>query len=334
MPSRVADAQSALERSREDALAIAERMGAARMRKLLKRAAEDLADRLQEAESRVGADSFTAVKLRSMLKHVEHVVASIVVPGMRTTTLGAARAAAQSGASNTVRYLTSAERAYAGTGATPLSLNEAAMVSRSVRGADATVLRRLGGDPAHPARAGILARYGVQTIGAFEEELQVGLVTGKSWTEMRDAITERSPFLQGKPAFWADRIVRTEVMGAHGKAAHESAAEAQKQLGDACKILSSTFDDRTGADSIAVHGQIRLVNQDFDTWFGPVQHPPDRPNDRGVLVVHRTSWVIPDALKWRASTEIAKRWRAEGRKGAPPERPKMTTIPLSKFPQR
>lgn len=332
MASRIEDAQRALERSRDDALAISERMGAARTRKLLQRAADDLAERLQEAEIRVGGDSFTAVKLRAMLRQVEHVVASTVVPGMRRTTIDAAHEAAQSGAANTARYLAAADRAYAGVGSTSLALNEASMMSKAVRGADATVLRRLAGDREHPARPGILQRYGAQTIGAFEEELQTGLVTGKSWTEMRDAITERSPFLQGKPAFWADRIVRTEVMGAHGKSAHESAVEAQKQLGDACKILSSTFDERTGADSVAVHGMIRRVSEDFDTWFGPVEHPPDRPNDRGVLVVHRTSWVIPASLKWRPAGEIAKRWHAEGRKGAPPERPKMTTIPLGRFP--
>jgi hypothetical protein len=97
------------------------------------------------------------------------------------------------------------------------------------------------------------------------------------------------------------------------------------------KILAATFDHRTSADSYAVHGQIRRPEEFFDTWTGQVMHPPARPNDREVVVPHRVSWPIPDELKPKSDAEIAARWSAEGRKGSPPPRPRISTVPLDSF---
>ncbi len=113
------------------------------------------------------------------------------------------------------------------------------------------------GDPNHPARGGILQRYGESTLTEFEGVLKRAAIQKMPWAEARDAITAKSPFLQGKPAHWAERIVRTEVMNMHNAAAYEGTKHAHKVLGDVVKILAATFDDRTGADSYAVHGQIR-----------------------------------------------------------------------------
>jgi hypothetical protein len=97
------------------------------------------------------------------------------------------------------------------------------------------------------------------------------------------------------------------------------------------KILCATFDSRTGSDSFAVHGQIRRPDEAFAWWEGLYQHPPNRPNDREIVLSHRTSWPIPAELAWRSDSEVAARWALEGRKGAPPPRPKMTTVPLDRF---
>lgn len=120
-------------------------------------------------------------------------------------------------------------------------------------------------------------------------------------------------------------------MGAYNRAGWEANREADDQLGDMVKILSATFDDRTGSDSFAVHGQIRRPDEAFESWFGLYQHPPNRPNDREIVVPHRISWPIPEYLKWRADDEIKARWTREKRKGPPPERPKMTTIEIDQF---
>jgi hypothetical protein len=204
------------------------------------------------------------------------------------------------------------------------------MVDAAIQGTNASLLRRLVGEGAG-AKPGILARYGAATIESFEQQLQLGLVAKKSFAEMKAALIEQSPFLQGAPASWAERIVRTETMGAYNRGAWEATREADTELGDVVKILSAVFDDRTGSDSYAVHGQIRRPNEAFEWWDGLYQHPPNRPNDRETVVTHRIAWKIPAYLRWRDSGAVAARWKAEKRKGRPPERPMMTTVPLGQF---
>lgn len=120
-------------------------------------------------------------------------------------------------------------------------------------------------------------------------------------------------------------------MGAFNRAGWEGTKEANRQLGDVVKVLSETFDERTGADSFAVHGQIRRNEEPFDSWYGQMMHPPARPNDRAVVTPHRKSWPIPEYLKPRTDGDVLARWRLEGRKGAPPPRPRQTTVPYSSF---
>ncbi len=188
----------------------------------------------------------------------------------------------------------------------------------------ATGVQAVKGKQAGP---GILSRYGMQTVKQFEQELQSGLIAKKSWNEMAEDITTHSPFLQGKPKWWAHRIVRTEVMGAYNKSNHEAIKESAKQLGGMLQILSATFDDRTGADSYAVHGQVRRVDEPFDSWFGQYEHPPNRPNDREVVVPHRARWPLPDYLEQMSDDEGEERWRELGNKREVPERPLMSTVP-------
>jgi len=131
--------------------------------------------------------------------------------------------------------------------------------------------------------------------------------------------------------FCIDGVYTGNTHGIYNRAGWESIREADEQLGDMLKILSATFDDRTGADSYAVHGQIRRPEESFQSWFGLYQHPPNRPNDREVVVPHRMSWPIPPYLAWRSDAQVLARWHYDGRKGSPPPRPLMTTVPLEKI---
>ena len=180
------------------------------------------------------------------------------------------------------------------------------MIDRVSRGTEASVLRRLStsGTPQssmqepHPAKQGILDRYGMNVIDSFEETLQMAMVTQMPWAEVREKIIENSPFLKnrrpgafdgkGDALVWAERIVRTETMYAYNAASWETSRQAQETLGDVIRILCATFDDRTGADSYAVHGQIRRTNEPFEYWGGSkFMHPPNRSNDREIVVDHR-----------------------------------------------
>lgn len=329
----------ALGKNRRDAIALVQSVGLARTRKLLEQASADLTKRIDQKVKANTGESFTLTQLRASLAQITIVTRDVTL-GLRGVIVDAGQDAADHAADHAVSYLASAEKAFRGVGAAPLPLREVAILEHARSGVNASILRRLAssGEPIedadeepHPAKMGILQRYGVETLGHFERTLQRGLLAKKSWREMRDDITEQSPFLKQAPAHWAARIVRTESMAAYNRAGWEATREADEQLGDMTKILSAAFDERTAADSYATHGQIRRPEEPFETWYGPMQHPPDRPNDRGIVVPHRISWPIPPYLQWKEPAQIAMRWRAEGRKGPPPERPLMTTVDLQLF---
>ncbi|GAC1475622.1 MAG: hypothetical protein PVSMB8_00390 [Vulcanimicrobiaceae bacterium] len=331
-------ARDVLDASRRRAIDLVQKKGLAKTQKLLEAAARDLTKRLDQAVKGPGAESFTAQQRRAALAQVVQVQRDLA-KGMQANILNVGEDAANASAEDTIKYLAAADKEFSGI-AQPLALDHAAMFDAATQGVRASILKRLASsgepiegadDEPHRAKHGILERYGIETIGEFERRLQLGILTGKTWNEMREDITEASPFLQGAPKYWGERIVRTEVMGAYNKGGWESTREGDEQLGDMVKILSATFDNRTGADSYAVHGQIRRPDEAFESWFGLYQHPPNRPNDREVVTPHRISWPIPPYLAWKSDAEIAAAWAREGRKGGPPARPKMTTIPIKDF---
>lgn len=335
------DPLTILRMNRKAALDLAAHTGKKSLEALLKSAAADLVERLAHVKAfGAGSGSFTAVQLELALKQIRDVTRSLKV-AMKGLVLSQASTAADKSIGNLVAYMGAANKEFAGITEAPLPLKEIAMLSQAQTGARASALRRLatsGEEDAapenveeHRGKLGILDRYGVETVGVFEETLQKGLLTKKPWAEMRDEITSASPFLQQAPRFWAERIVRTETIGAYNRAGWEGIRTANEMLGDMVKILSATFDDRTGWDSYALHGQIRRSDEPFEWWEGKFQHPPNRPNDREIVVPHRIAWPLPKYLTWKSDAEVLKRYLMQRKKGRPPPRPRMTTIPLSKF---
>jgi hypothetical protein len=337
----MSDPHAALKQSRIQAADLSTRIGREKLRKMLEKADREMNARLHTDSylRGAGASSFTATQMKATLAHIRHITGGLAHQ-MQGLIIGQANTAVDHSVNATVDYLNQAERAFKGVGTQPLALKTAGMLDTVAQGVNASVLRRLASsgedlpgadDEEHPGKEGILSRYGTATVENFEDTLQQGLIQRRSWGDVRGQLVEASPFLQGAPAHWAERIVRTETMGAANRANWETIREADEQLGDMAKILSATFDDRTGSDSYALHGQIRRPEEPFQTWEGFMQHPPGRPNDREVVVPHRVSWPIPPYLMWKTDAEVLKRWLWEGRKKALPPRPKMTTIPLDKF---
>jgi len=327
-------AQALLARNSREAYALAAKKGTAETAVLMERAHADLTRRLGALRPEM-AESFTAAQMRAALMQVELVQRQL---NRQLGGLVVAQAAdvADAAVGNVVDYMQRVEREYSGVGRQPLALKEVQMLDRATQGVQSTVLRRLGSgvgidQTGFGAQPGILARYGMEVIGNFETAMQIGMIAKKPWEAVKSDLIAQSPFLQGAPKYWAERIVRTETMGAYNRASWEGMRSAEQQLGDMVKILAATFDNRTGADSYAVHGQIRRMEQAFEWWDGMYQHPPNRPNDREVVVPHRMSWAIPEYLRWRSDGEVAARWQQEGRKGSPPPRPEMTTVPLAQF---
>ena len=321
-----------LQRSRQRALDFAGKAGTARMRHVLEKAQRDMERRLKETEGLGGAGSgsFTAAQLRTTLAQVRDVLRATALPGMQSDIVDVGKMAAESAAQSTIEYIRASDKAFSGLGRS-LAIDNAALYDVAVRGSEASILRRIGSNPKDPRSLGVLQRYGINTVGAFEDVLQQRLIAQKPWADVRKELIEESPFLQGQPMHWAERIVRTEVMGANNFASNSAITELNEQLDDMLKINSATFDSRTSADSYAVHGQIRRTNEPFDSWWGSFMHPPDRPNDRSVVVPHRMSWPLPAGLKPKSDGEIAARWAMEGRKGSPPARPRISTVPMDQL---
>ncbi len=349
MAKKAPDAPAdALARTREDALRIAHGKGREGVHRALRGAAVDLERRIRGGDS---SEGFNQRRMRQTLMQVREATRRLN-DGIRDVVVEGVEGAAGSATENLLRYMRDSERLYRGI-SQPLPLRETELYDKAVSGARASVLRRLSTgergdavDPAAPdyneaaapaegapARMGILQRYGVETVGQFENILMRGFVAKTSWGEMRDAITEASPFLEGQPAYWAERIVRTEVMGGYNRAGWEATRAADDELGDMVKILCATFDDRTGWDSYQVHGQIRLPDQAFEWAEGAYQHPPNRPNDREVVVPHRIAWPIPPNLMPVGDDAVAAVYARQRKTGGPGPRPLMTTVDLGRFGQ-
>lgn len=339
MAKAKATAAEVLKRTRASARKVSEQMGKKRLGRLLAKAQSDLNTRILKAEGLrgPGKDSFTATQLRVTLHQVEQVMRDLN-KGMKSLVISQGKTAADAAAANTLDYMARAERQFKGIGAR-LPLAEAALMDRAVVRTEASILRRLASDPKKPEKPGILQRYGMSVVGKFEEKLQLGIATGKPWAEMRADLIADSPFLQQAPASWAERIVRTETMAAYNRAGWETTRDAQSELGDMVKILAATFDDRTGWDSYLVHGQIRKTDEPFEGPFGMYQHPPNRPNDREIVVPHRISWPLPDYLEPRSESEAEQAWSSKiqdpgSRGGIPPSFGRswpMSTVPREQF---
>jgi hypothetical protein len=335
--------------NRLQALALADRVGQAEVKKILRQATEDLSRRLDSAIHTKASSPTTIREMQATLGQLRDLVTA-VSRNLGRATVKTGKDAAEAGASALYDYMSVAQKAY-GLPSRPLAIREAFMFSRAVSGAETSILRSLAtkqeesekksedpdpdaGEQVPPQmmrKEGVLSRYSMETIGQFESILQNGILTGEAWADTRAKLVDRSPFLQGAPASWAERIIRTETMRAFNRSGWESIRAADDELGDMCKILCATFDDRTGWDSYQVHGQIRMPDEAFEWAEGFYQHPPNRPNDREVVLPHRISWQIPPELSWRPEGEVFAAWRRDRRRGAPPARPEMTTIPLDRF---
>lgn len=301
-----------LAQSRAEARELSEYVGKKRLRRHLEKADADLRRRLKQAEGLggPGKDSFTATQMRAALAQVRDVTRSLA-KGMKGVAIEQAEDAADAAASHTVEYLAKAERRFRGITGGGLPIEEAGLMDAARSGARASVLRRLAssGEPVaeadaepHPAKVGVLERYGIETIGHFEDELRTGLLARKPWAEVRADLVDASPFLQEAPGYYAERIVRCETAAAYNRSGWEAIRAADDELGDMLKIISSVMDSRTGPDSKNTHGELRRPEEAFEyiDYKGShllYQHPPDRPNDRSCVVPHRMSWPLPDYLR-------------------------------------
>jgi hypothetical protein len=137
------------------------------------------------------------------------------------------------------------------------------------------------------------ARYGASAVQGIEDEIAKTIMVGAPWHEARKQVWDITKDVVGDRQWMVDRILRTETSAAYNGMQLAALIEEDSDPSDPMlKRLVATFDSRTGKDSVMLHGQVRPVRQPFfDPFFGKsYQAPPNRPNDREVVVGWRTSY--------------------------------------------
>lgn len=224
-----------------------------------------------------------ALAARAQIRHVIEIVKARMQPLLREQSEHAVRVSAH----HAVELIDGLEHAFAGV-ASPLRLREAALLDTVRRGVEASLLRR------HETS---MQRYGEAMISDFEAALRLGLLRGASSGEMVTELTTRF----GLRRSWAWRIVRTETAAAYNTARLETLHEAREDHPAMGKKILAFFDQRTAYDSIAVHGQVRALDDEFIDGAGRVYlMPPARPNDRETVI----PWMLDDSWEETPSTRM------------------------------
>lgn len=286
--------------SRQADRAIVSAGEARRLLALLRRSDKELGMRLGRAMRATGGPDVTFSQARLMATRAQVQAMVTVVQGrLLGETTRSARQAVQGGLKNAVRVVSAMERAKRGSAVT-IRLEHAQVLD--------SLSRRRTGSLISQHEASV-DRYGRSMVRKVERELMQGLVQGQTQGEMVDRLMNLKgdglgPF-EGE-AWRARRIVRTETAYAYNVVQLDAIVEMRAEFPDAAKKIVATFDDRTAADSVYVHGQVRSIGEFFTDGAGrQYEHPPGRPNDREVLIPWRKSWPETEYTQARPPAEVA-----------------------------
>lgn len=281
------------------------RRAARRLERILAEADRDLSRRLRAEVERFGDETVRFSGAQALVYQRQVRAALLAVRGRLAglTAEQSGHAIAES-LSHTAGIFEALERTFAGV-VRPMRLREAATFDPLRRGAAASLLR---------TQATSVDRYGLAMIARFEETMAVGMAAGWTSGQMVDALTGhagpsglvsmRARVVAGNVVrtredeiheglfrryrSWAWRIVRTETSRAYNTARMDGIRSLRSDFPDVQKKILATFDARTAADSVAVHGQIRDVEAYFVDGAGRTYlQPPARPNDREVVIPWR-----------------------------------------------
>lgn len=234
----------------------------------------DLQDRLNAAR----VDSFTAQQLRGTLLQVELAIEAMN-QGLRSEMVSAGNLTADAGVTDLVEELQSFEEHFTGA-VVPINVNAALI--------------------ANEANDFLINKYQA-SLDAYSEALRAqitGSLTSAIIGEMPYAETVQNigKFFLGEE--WKiHRIARTELHHTYAMGKLMTMKQlVGDQVPDLMKTLYHPMDSRTAADSKYVDrlNLIVPVSQPFRyKWKGELREymtPPDRPNDRSILIPYRPTW--------------------------------------------
>lgn len=276
----------------------------------VRRLYEDMLDEVARKLRRTATGTLTHMQLRGILAQIKLGLAGVI----RKMSGAFGDAAFQVGiasARSMLEDVASLEKHFTG-GIVALPLMETARLRGLVAGEMPSVMRM------HETT---MARYGVHLVGRMEMELGASLAAAETPARAIDRVMK-----VGDLEWWrAERIVRTELNYSSSASSRAAADEQAVELdGDLWTRWTEhvtddgePLDDRVGVDSEAMHGQVAPPGGLFTqpprapdgekvgdslaerTW----EHPPNRPNDRAVLVPWRVHWDIPGWV-WRGGRRV------------------------------
>jgi hypothetical protein len=246
-------------------------------RKLLKRYKEvrqELRDRLDT----MPGDKFSAQQLRGVLTQVEAAIEAMQVAlltGMRDVALESA----MMGVEHQLEEIRVFDREFTGAVA-PINIDVQLVASDS----NNFLLNRYESS---------LDAYGQDLINSLTTTLSTEALAQSSFSSV---VHRLGRFFQGEE--WKlFRIARTELHNVYNIAKMNGMREVRDEvLPDMMKTLIHPMDSRTGEDSkiLARRNPIIPIDQPFKyTFKGKTRifmAPPDRPNDRAILVPYRQAW--------------------------------------------
>lgn len=261
-----------------------ERNGVGGLRKLYAQARGEIVARLRKFGT--GSKQAEAVQLRAMLAQVDAVMENL---GKEVAKLlqDTGRASVELGAQHGVDEFRVLAKQFTGT--VPIvNVDVPATFGGLVKGVDRSLLRR------YRRQA---QTWSLRAIDRIEQQLKVATMTGQQMDRVVDEVLGLKGF-EGE-RWQAERIVRTEAAYAHGASKQRAMELTQEELGGPLhKRLIETFDDRTGDDSFLLHGQTVPIDKPF-RWKAKrggkwvvidYMHPPNRPNDRAVVIPWDPTW--------------------------------------------
>lgn len=114
--------------------------------------------------------------------------------------------------------------------------------------------------------------------------------TGRDAVRALTGVQDRPGALRGTLGA-TETALRTEAMRSYAEGAQaEMEALQAERYPDLARKLIETFDQRTGRDSYAAHGQVRGPHEPFTDGRHTYLLPPGRPNDRAVVIPWRKAW--------------------------------------------
>lgn len=291
----------------QEAKRVVDRSGVAGLRRIYERAKVDLAERLRSIGK--PSDKVGPLTLHAMQAQVEAVLARLGSDfGKHLQDTG--KLASELGAKHAVREFSILEKRFSGT--TPvLRLEQPSVLMGMIDGVDSSLLRR---------RSLVIGTWSAGAVQGMEHQLAGAAAIGEPMEDtIRKMMSEQG--IVERERYKAERITRTEMSYSMNATKHEALVRVRDELGDdqlRKKLIETLDDDRPGDDSFLIHGQVARLDRPFvymrRTRGGgyareEYMHPPNRPNDRAV--------VIPWSLEWE-ETDLERPLTIGELRAAPP----------------